>query len=278
MSGNWILENMEAALSLWNEKLTEIWRILTEPPEAFRGGAVWAVVESVYGTLQAVGYALLVLTFAAGVLRVCGSFAELRRPATAFRLFVRFGITKGVITYGMELMKGALTVSRGIVLSVLSGTGSDPEQLASLPDAIARAVESANFFESIPLWAVTLLGSAAVWAVSFYLILSVYGRFFRLYLYTAIAPIPLAAFGGEPTQQIGISFLKSYAGVCLEGAVVVLSCVLYSAFASSPPDFPEGAAAATMVWQYLGDLIFHMLILVGCVRLSDRVVKEMFGL
>ena len=108
--------------------------------------------------------------------------------------------------------------------------------------------------------------------------MSVYGRFFRLYLYTAIAPIPLSSFAGEPSQNIGRSFLKSYAAVCLEGAIVVLACIIFSLFASSPPVVDPDAAAVTMVWSYIGELIFNMLVLVGAVKMSDRVVREMMGL
>ena len=93
--------------------------------------------------------------------------------------------------------------------------------------------------------------------------------------FAAIAPIPRSTFTGEPTQSIGKSFLKSYASVCLEGAVIVLACVIFSAFASSPPVVDAGAAAATMVWSYIGELIFNMLILVGSVKMADRVVREM---
>ena len=110
------------------------------------------------------------------------------------------------------------------------------------------------------------------------MIMSVYGRFFRLYLYTAIAPIPLSSFAGEPSQNIGRSFLKSYAAVCLEGAIVVLACIIFSLFASSPPVVDPDAAAVTMVWSFIGELIFNMLVLVGAVKMSDRVVREMMGL
>lgn len=60
------------------------------------------------------------------------------------------------------------------------------------------------------------------------MIMSVYGRFFRLYLYTAIAPVPLSTFAGEPSQNVGKSFIKSYAAVCLEGAIIVLACIIFS--------------------------------------------------
>lgn len=103
-----------------------------------------------------------------------------------------------------------------------------------------------------------------------------YGRFFRLYMYTALAPLPLAAFAGESTQSVGISFLKSYVGVCLEGAVIVLACVIYSAFVSTPT--VTSGEATTIVWSYLAETVFNMLVLVGLIKGSDRIIHEMMGL
>lgn len=97
-------------------------------------------------------------------------------------------------------------------------------------------------------------------------------------LYTAIAPVPLATFAGEPSHQVGKSFIKSYAAVCLEGAVIVLACIIFSLFAASPPTVDPNAAAVSMVWSYIGELIFNLLVLVGTVKMSDRVVREMMGL
>lgn len=147
-----------------------------------------------------------------------------------------------------------------------------------LPSEIVTTVEDCGFFESIPLWAVTLIGGLFIWVLSFVMILSVYGRFFKMYLYAALAPLPLSSFAGEPSQNVGKSFLRGYAAVCLEGAVIVLACIIFSVFASSPPTVDPDAAAAAMVWSYIGELIFNMLILVGSVKMADHVVREMMGL
>ncbi len=278
MSDNWVVQNLENALAVWNDKLTEIWQLVTQSPQTFRGGAIWQMVVNIHGTLQAIGYALLVLFFLVGVVKTCGSFAEAKRPEHALRLFVRFALAKGVITYGMELMLALLEIIQGIVSSIMNAAGLGSPQASVLPAEIVTAIEDCSFLESIPLWAVTLIGGLFIWVLSFVMILSVYGRFFKLYLYSAIAPIPLASFAGEPSQNIGKSFLKSYAAVCLEGAVIVLACAIFDLFAGSPPNVNVGTAAATMVWSYIGELLFNMLILVGTVKMADRVVREMMGL
>ena len=279
MSDNWVVQNLQNALDTWNSKLAEIWQILTQSPETFKGGGIWQVIVQIHGALQAIGYALLVLFFVVGVVKTCGSFTEVKRPEHALKIFIRFAIAKGVVTYGLELMMALFNIVQGVTSTIMKTAGFGSTEDTVLPDEIIKAVEDCGFFESIPLWAVTLIGGLFITVLSFIMIMSVYGRFFRLYLYTAIAPIPLSSFAGEPSQNIGRSFLKSYAAVCLEGAIVVLACIIFSLFASSPPVVDPDAAAVTMVWSYIGELIFNMLVLVvGAVKMSDRVVREMMGL
>lgn len=278
MSDNWVVQNLQNALDTWNSKLAEIWQILTQSPETFKGGGIWQVIVQIHGALQAIGYALLVLFFVVGVVKTCGSFTEVKRPEHALKIFIRFAIAKGVVTYGLELMMALFNIIQGVTSTIMQTAGFGSTEDTVLPDEIIEAVEDCGFFESIPLWAVTLIGGLFITVLSFIMIMSVYGRFFRLFLYTAIAPIPLASFAGEPSQNIGRSFLKSYAAVCLEGAIVVLACIIFSLFASSPPVVDPDAAAVTMVWSYIGELIFNMLVLVGAVKMSDRVVREMMGL
>lgn len=278
MSDNWVVQNLENALNTWNEKLAEIWQLITQSPENFKGGAIWGVIQNVHGALQAVGLALLVLFFVVGVMRTCGSLAETKRPETALKLFIRFALAKGVVTYGLELMMALFRIVQGVITTIMSSAGFGSAQQTVLPSEIVSAVEDCGFFESIPLWAVTLIGGLFITVLSFVMIMTVYGRFFKLYLYAAIAPIPLSTFAGEPTQNVGRSFLKSYAAVCLEGAIIVLACIIFSYFAATPPTVNTDAAAVTMVWSYIGELVFNMLVLVGAVKMADRVVREMMGL
>ena len=277
-SDNWVVQNLVNALETWNEKLAEIWQLLTQSPEQFKGGGIWSAIVNIHGALQAVAYALLVLFFVVGVVKTCGSFVEVKKPEHALKLFVRFAIAKGVISHGLELMMALFNIVQGVIGTIMRTAGFGAAQQTVLPNEIVEAVEDCGFFESIPLWAVTLIGGLFITVLSFIMIMSVYGRFFRLYLYTAIAPIPLSTFAGEPSQNVGKSFIKSYAAVCLEGAIIVLACIIFSLFAASPPAVDPNAAAVTMVWTYIGELIFNMLVLVGAVKMADRVVREMMGL
>lgn len=278
MSDNWVVQNLQNALGTWNDKLTEVWQLMTMSPEKFKGGGIWNVILSINGAMQAIGLALLVLFFLAGVVQTSASLSDIKRPEHALKLFLRFAIAKGVVTYGLELMMAVFSIVQGIISQIMKTSGLGGAAKTTLPKEMITAIEDCGFFESIPLWAVTIIGSLFITVMSFIIIMTVYGRFFKLYMYTAIAPIPLSTFAGRPTQNVGRSFVKSYAAVCLEGAIIVLACVIFSMFAATPPAVDADAAPAAMVWKYIGELLFNMLVLVGSVKMSDRIVREMLGL
>ena len=273
-----IIDNLTSALNTWNEKLAEIWMLLTQSPETFKGGDIWNIIVKIHGALQAIGLSLLVLFFLWGLIRTCTNWQDIKRPEHAFKLFLRFIIARGLVMYGMELMTGIFEIVQGVISTITHTVGLGTAESTVIPQEIIDAVNNTGFLESIPLWAVTLLGSIFITILSFIMILTVYGRFFKIYMYTAISPIPLAAAAGESTQNTAFTFIKSYAGVCLEGAIILLSCVIFSAFASSAPAIDTSASAVSMIWSYVGELIFNMLVLVGTIKMSDRIVKEMMGL
>ena len=279
MDNNWIVENMENALLTWNDKLAEMWSLLTESPQTFKGGTIWQTIVTIHGGIQAIGYGLLVLFFAISIFKSAATFRDFQRPEYVFKHFIYFILAKLGITYGMDLMTNIFAVCNGVVAAAANSVGGMTGAAATLPAEITAAIGEVGFLASIPLWLVTLLGSLFITILSFIMILTVYGRFFRMYMYAALSPVALASFAGENTSSFGKAFLKSYVGVCMEGAVIVLACIIYSAFASSgAPVIDPDTSAVSQVWSYVGEVVFNMLVLVGLVKSADRIAKEMFGL
>ena len=277
-SDNWIVQNLQSALNTWNDKLNEIWTLLTQDPATFKGGSIWSVMTSINGALKAIALGLLVLFFAMGIIKTCSNFTDMKKPEHVLKAFIRFALAQGAVVYGMDLMKALFSIIQGIVTTILANASLAGGTVSQLPAEIVEKVESVGILDSIPLWIVTLLG-LLITVLSFIMILTVYGRMFKLYMYTAIAPIPLSTFAGEPSQSVGKNFIRSYAGVCLEGAIIALACIIFSVFTSSMPAVPDTSlSAVTIVWNYVGELVFNLLILVGAVKASDRIVKEIMGL
>lgn len=275
-TGNWIVDILNYTLSFWSDALRTIWDVLTTSPQNFRGGTVWRVMSGIQGGLKGIAYALLVLFFLVGVVRTTTNFAEIKRPEVALKLFIRFAVAKAVVTYSMDLMTGVYRIVQGILTSISGHVGSFITDGARVPDAIQQKIMECSFLDSIPLWIVSVIGALIICVLSFVMILTVYSRFFKLFMYTAVAPVPLSSFAGEGTSQVGRQFLKSYAGVCLQGAVIIIACIIFSVVAETPT-VTTGGDATSMVWSWLIQTVFYFLVLVGAVRMSDRVVKEMIG-
>lgn len=266
-------------LQYLGEKLAEMWTLLTTSPEAFKDGAIWSVITSINGVLGAIGTALLVLFFTIGVIKTCGSFAELKKPETTVKVFIRFAIAKALIDHELELMVNFVTIVQGIISDVMSASSVGTALEFAIPSDVQATFEGIGILDgAIPVWAVCFISHLAMIVIAIVLLLTVYGRFFRIYMYTAMAPIPLSTLAGQPTENIARSFLKSYAGVCLQGVVIVLACIIFSAFVASAPEMDTSLDPLEMVWSYVSELIFNMLILLGLIKGSDRVIHDMLGL
>ena len=154
MSDNWVVQNLENALNTWNEKLSEIWQLITQSPEQFKGGTIWNVILNIHGALQAIGLALLVLFFVVGVMRTCGSFAEVKKPEHALKLFIRFALAKGVVTYGLELMMALFNIVQGVISTIMNAAGFGTAAQTVLPQEIVTAVENCGYRRSVHYGAV----------------------------------------------------------------------------------------------------------------------------
>ncbi len=279
MNDNWLIESLKWTFEFWNNKQTEIWQLVSTTPEEFKGGDIWRLALTLNDGLKAIGYGLLVLFFALSICKSTINFRDLRRPEQGLRFFIRFVLAKTAVTYGIDLMTAIFNICTGIVSVIAEKMGTAAADMA-LPEELETAVNEVGFLASIPLWLVTILGCLVIIVLSFVMILTVYSRFFKLHMYTAFAPIPLSSFAGEATSFMGKAFIKSYMGVCMEGAVIVLACLIFSAFTSSG-NFglvDAESSAVVQVLAYLAETIFNMLVLVGLIKGSDRIVKEMFAL
>ena len=266
-------------LEYLGDMLDKMWAILTTSPQSFKGGTIWSVITTINGVLGAIGTALLVLFFTIGVIKTCGSFAELKKPETAVKVFIRFAIAKALIDNCLDLLVDFVTIVQGVISKITGASSIGTALEFTIPSEVQSTFEGIGILDgAIPIWAVCFIAHLAFIVIGIVLLLTVYGRFFRIYMYTAIAPIPLSTMAGQPTESIAKSFLKSYAGVCMQGVVIVLACIIFTAYAASMPEIDTTAEPIAMVWRYVSEVIFNMLVLLGLVKGSDRIIHDMMGL
>ena len=181
MSDNWVVGNLQNALDTWNGKVTELWNLILTSPQNFKGGGIWTAITNVNTAMQGIGTGLLVLFFVIGVVKTCGSFTDLKKPEHAVKLFVRFILAKAVVTQGMELMTTLFGIVQSAISQIMTSAGVSSATDTVLPDELVSAIENCGFWESIPLWAVTLIGGLFITVMSFIMIMSVYGLLCRLF-------------------------------------------------------------------------------------------------
>lgn len=266
-------------LQYLGDMLDKMWALLTTSPQNFKGGGIWNIITTINGVLGAIGTALLVLFFTVGVIKTCGSFAELKKPETAVKVFIRFAISKYLIDNCLKLMVNFVTIVQGVIAKITASSSIGTALEFSIPSSVQSKFDGIGILDgAIPIWAVCFIAHIALIVIAIVLLLTVYGRFFRIYMYTAIAPIPLSTLAGQPTENIAKSFLKSYAGVCMQGVVIVLACIIFTAYAASMPQMDTNAEPIKMVWGYVSEVVFNMLVLLGLVKGSDRIIHDMMGL
>lgn len=266
---------LQSALNNWNANYGEIFNILTTSPEDFQGGVIWGIVSNILTVLQGIGVSLLIIFFFYGLIKSGIDYRDVfRNPKNAVFIFLRVLIANFFIVHSLDILLFALQIIQGIMAIIQTTTTAIT---FTVPGNIKTALESADFWASIGALITSLIACGVVWALSLIIMILVYGRFFKIFLLTAIAPLPLAGYASEQTESIGNNFMKSYIGECLRGVIIIVACLIFSAFAVSPTT-SSATTAGAMVLDYVFDVAMQMLILVIMIKGSDRMVKEFFSL
>lgn len=272
MDWSGIITNLNNGLQEFNGRYQEILNIITNPIETYMGGTIYKIVADINGGLKAIGYSMVVVFGLISYMKSSISFQDMKRPEQFLRVVLNFILGKGAIDFGLPLMLLIFNMGLKIITSIASKMGDAASFV--VPSEIMSAVGNmTGLFDGLFPYLVSFLCNIIIMGISMIILLTVYGRFFKVYMYLAIAPIPLATFSGEGTSQIGKTFLKGFIGVILEGALIVLACIIYQNYATSPPTLDGDATS--MIFKYMGQNIFNMLVLLGVIKMTDRVVKEM---
>lgn len=293
---NLTVDLLEGALRTWNQAMHDIFLHLTTSPEAFNGGGPWAVATSVNTALQGIGYGLLMLFFAMGFLKKTVSFRDLS-VQEIIGYIVRFGLTKALIDYCMAILAFFISLAMGVnnVIFDISGFGSlPPVMLSDDVRNVFAAVSEGNvleqigaFFQQIPMVLVAGFGNIVIYIAGAVMVMVVYLRFFKLFIYTALAPIPMAFFGSEETSSTGKHFLKAYLSICLEICVIALACVIFGAMVGSGYGglFPSWQINADGINNNLWNVGMNYIIETGLTFVmmaivifsSNKFIREMMG-
>ena len=274
---------MKTCLRIWNYVMDLILDLLTLSPERFSED-VYKITLNISGALTSIAYGLLGMFFVFGLFKSVSSYVEFKRPEVLFKALCRLAIVKGLITYGTELLVNIMNLGQSIIGQAASAI-TTPNIYFHFPDELATAIQNetgGNWTTYLIYALISLIGTLIVISISFYLLLIVYSRYLKFYMYMAVSPIPLSTYAGEPTQQVGKQFIKNYAGVCLEAFIIYLAVMLGTFMTKSTNwisinSFVGDIAIVRILWFYSANVL-NMLLISGTAKAADRVVHEMMGL
>ncbi len=232
---NWIIVNLQAAFSFFNAMMQYLYDILTIDPTSYRGGTIWAVVVNIYDSLLGVSISLCILFFYVGILGDVQELIVHRKWEIVLWDFIKFAFMSILIIcgkylllliyYAGEELTDAVVVKNGV--NILGNMA-----WVEVPDKIVNMTNGIGMSNGIIMWVVTLLAAIIVMVSCFTIMLIVYGRLFKIFIYIAVACVPISCATGRATMSIFVNFIKSFAVCCLQGLIIVISCLVFSAFAN----------------------------------------------
>ena len=300
-TGHWLSNLINTAIRNWNELFAGISQLLTSAPNNFHGSGdaslansgllsglfsasnVWSVVVRINGYFQAIGAPLMVIFFFIGFVKTT-TFSEIKRPEAAIRMLGRFVIGQFIVTQGFALTCSVFDLASKMTADVFAKSGvSLTHSVAYLPPEFGALIKSLGLWESIGVLIVGLLAAGVIFVMGYVVVIGVYGRFFRLYIYAAFSPIPLASFGGDQsTWGMGSHFLKSFLAAVLEGVVVMFAICIFVLATNSPTPIPiphaEANWAVSEVLSVLLPTLVNMFLLLGIIKLCGKLSRELLGL
>lgn len=292
----WIADMIRGIITVWNGVMQSVAALLTVHPAQWAEGAPWAMAASIHRDLMGIALGLMVLFWAASFFRYVDDLHKID-----FREMAGWILRFAVIYAAMEFSMGLMEMILGVAVEVNESILAYAAQIApeDVPEDVMAAVDAINlggmgaiwqqigaFFEALPLSLLFLILLIVVVVCGVVLIVTVYMRFMKMYVYTAIAPLPLATFAAKNLDTTGKHFLKSWAAVCLEVCVISIAFAIFNAsIASNDALFTftdtEGMEANAALWHgavnWMTNLLIKLVLLVGMVKGAGRTIEKIVG-
>lgn len=214
--------------------------------------AMWGMVGNVQGIVRPVCYTIITIFFLIEFLKMSMKI-DMLKWEFLFKVMAKFVIAKACIDFGPQLMEAIYsTVAEWI--TTFGTSAYDPTFLDTVARGITIALDDMGFWATIGFAITSIVPALVLLACSFIVKVIAYGRLIELYVLLAVMPIPFSFLlesegGGNITKK----YILNFAGVSLQGLLIVISCSLYQYLMS---DVITGMGTSTDA----GDLLFTMVL------------------
>lgn len=285
----------EAVVALLNLAMQTAYNFLTKNIYSFSPG-IAGKIEAVNIALQIVAYVIfLILTFL-NITSSAISIEELKRPDTILKLMLRCIFTYVAIGAAWDIICGITAGAGWIIEIAFNGSGLVVED--SWVGVVAPDFGESQLFKFIglissvftqglsliPAMSVGLIGFCVAAVLCVEIILTVIGRYFKIYVLGAIAPLGIVCFASNETRQYARNFVNAFIGFSVEGLVIAMALIVFAGYLESPLIDTVvfegifswlGDSAKELAYSY--EQIFDMLLFLGIVKGSDQIVHQIFA-
>ena len=310
---NWILSTLQASIAFFDAWMTSLYDVLMLDPISYQNGAIWTTVSKIYDALMGPAVSILIIGFYIALIHDSGEFIKTRHFGSVVWTFILLCITASLLQGGKYILLLIFWCFKEILQTVTGPDGTNFLNLywVELPKQVKLATSGLGATKATMFFIVVLIFALVIMVCSFTIIMVVYGRLFNIYLHIAVAPLALACGAAGPLRSTFVSYLKSFVGVCLQGVVIVIVCMVFSAFANNfdfntvqtsdqqivelKEDMTEEefqawweqwgmdnkeleAKKAEVLWTYLSQMLFLYLIMAGMIKGADNFIHQKLNL
>jgi MFS family permease len=310
---NWILATLQASIAFFDARMSQLYDVLMLDPISYQNGTIWTTVSKIYDALMGPAVSILIIGFYIALIHDSGEFIKTRHFGSVGWTFILLYITASLLLGGKYILLLIFWCFKEILQTVTGPNGTNFLDLSwvELPKQVKLATSGLGATKATLFFIVVLIFALVIMVCSFTIIMVVYGRLFNIYLHLAVAPLALACGAAGPFRSTFVSYLKSFVGVCLQGVVIVIVCMVFSAFANNfdfntvqtsdqqivelKEDMTEEelkawweqwgmdnkeleAKKAEVLWTYLSQMLFLYLIMAGMIKGADNFIHQKLNL
>ena len=232
---NWILATLQASIAFFDAWMSQLYDVLMLDPISYQNGTIWTTVSKIYDALMGPAVSILIIGFYIALIHDSGEFIKTRHFGSVGWTFILLYITASLLLGGKYILLLIFWCFKEILQTVTGPNGTNFLDLSwvELPKQVKLATSGLGATKATLFFIVVLIFALVIMVCSFTIIMVVYGRLFNIYLHLAVAPLALACGAAGPFRSTFVSYLKSFVGVCLQGVVIVIVCMVFSAFANN---------------------------------------------
>lgn len=206
------------------EELSQVVDLLMMRPES--NSVMWNVVQTIFHITLPVGLMAAVLFCLMSLLEKTLTLENLSVERIAkFLLF--FVVGKACLENSFEIMGWLYQMVAEIIgdLGAISQTGIPEADF----EALTAAIEGMSFWDKL-LFEFKLTPVQFFMSIMRLIIKAIaIGRMMEVYIYVALAPLPLSTLVSSSHSGVAKRFLQGYLGACLQGLIMLVSIMLYHA-------------------------------------------------